>query len=68
MKRMEVAFRDNMPEETIDAYYSALCDRNAHDLALAVTEIIASEHGNRVPNISTIKMHLSHVKLGGYFE
>lgn len=68
MARLESAFRDKLPDDTLAVYYSALNDRTQKDIALAVNEIIASENGNRVPNISTIKLHLSHVKLGGYFE
>jgi hypothetical protein len=66
--RLESSFRDKLPDDTMLAYYSALCDRNQHDLSLAVTEVIASEHGARVPNIATIKMHLSHVILGYYCD
>lgn len=68
IRRLESAFRDKLPDDTMLAYYSALCDRNQHDLSLAVTEVIATGTGNRVPNISTIKMHLSHVLLGYYCE
>lgn len=66
--RLESAFRDKLPDDTLLAYYSALCDRSRLDLSRAVTEIIATATGNRVPNIATIKMHLSHVHNGGYFE
>ncbi len=68
INRLEASFRDKLPDDTLLAYYSALCDRTRHDLSLAVTEIIASEHGTRVPNIATIKMHLSHVHLGMYCD
>lgn len=65
---MENAFRDKLPEATLDVYYTALNDRTQKDLSVAVNEILATATGNRVPNIATIKMHLSHVWKGGYFE
>lgn len=68
MNRLELAFRDNLPEATLEVYFSALCDRTQKDLTAAVTEIIATTTCSRVPPIATIKMHLSHVVDGGYYE